>query len=228
MRKHNVGNIIFSSSAAVYGEPRQTPMTEEHRVLPVNAYGINHISLRYLNAAGAAGNLGEDHHPETHLIPVVLKAALANDGSKVKIFGSDYPTPDGTCVRDYVHVRDIAQAHVLALNKLQTLTSNPAAAKAPHMNLLNRGRSPESAYNLGNGEGYSVRQVIEAARKITGAEIPSEYSPRRAGDPAVLVASSTKTRQDLGWQPQVSKIDDIIGSAWEWLRKHPGGYNADG
>jgi len=245
MLKHGIRKFIFSSSAAVYGEPRTTPIEEDHPKIPVNsygesklmferilewygkAYGLKHISLRYFNAAGATELLGEDHHPETHLIPNVLKAALPDSsrfkvqGSKsgsedikhrtlniepVKLFGTDYSTKDGSCVRDYVHVIDIAQAHILALEKIEQLSG--------------------SAYNLGNGEGYSVLEVVETARKVTHAEIPVKISPRRAGDPAVLVASSRRAKDELGWRPKFPELEAIIESAWKWMRKHPEGYGS--
>jgi UDP-glucose 4-epimerase len=212
MLRHNVSRIVFSSSAAVYGEPLTAPIEEHHPKNPINsygltklmfeqimewygkAYGLRHISMRYFNAAGATDRLGEDHNPETHLIPNVLKAALA--GTAVSVYGTDYPTSDGSCVRDYVHVVDIAQAHVLALENLDTLKA--------------------SAYNLGNGQGYSVLEVIQAAKKVTGIDIPAKLSPRRAGDPAVLVASSGRARSELGWKPGFPELESIIDSAWRW------------
>jgi UDP-glucose 4-epimerase len=221
MLKHDACKFIFSSSAAVYGEPQSVPIAEDHPKIPVNAYGesklmfetilrwygkaygIKHISLRYFNAAGATELLGEDHHPETHLIPNVLRAAL-DKNSMVNMFGTDYPTKDGSCIRDYVHVIDIAQAHVLALASLDGLTGK--------------------AYNLGSGRGYSVLEVVDTARKVTGCEIRSEISPRRPGDPAVLVASSSRARAELGWQPKCPKLESTIESAWKWMRKHPNGY----
>jgi UDP-glucose 4-epimerase len=221
MLKHEVCKFVFSSSAAVYGDPESIPIEEDHHKLPVNsygesklmferilewygkAYGLKHISLRYFNAAGATNLLGEDHHPETHLIPNVLKAAL-DKNNPVSIFGTDYPTKDGSCVRDYVHVIDIAQAHILALEKIEQLSGR--------------------AYNLGNGEGYSVLEVVEAARKATHAEIPVKISPRRAGDPAVLVASSRRAKEELGWSPEFPQLEVIIESAWKWMRKYPKGY----
>ena len=221
MLKYKVYKFIFSSSASVYGEPQTTPIEEDHPKIPVNsygesklmferilkwygkAYGLKHISLRYFNAAGATTLLGEDHHPETHLIPNVLKAAL-DKNNPVSIFGTDYPTKDGSCVRDYVHVIDIAQAHILALEKIEQLSGR--------------------AYNLGNGEGYSVLEVVEAARKATHAEIPVKISPRRAGDPAVLVASSHRVKDELGWRSKSPELEAIIESAWKWVRKHPKGY----
>jgi UDP-glucose 4-epimerase len=220
MLSHGLNRIVFSSSAAVYGEPRTAPIEEHHTKNPINsygltklmfeqvlewygkAYGLRHISMRYFNAAGATDRLGESHNPETHLIPSVLKAALA--GTPVSVYGTDYPTPDGSCVRDYVHVIDIAQAHVLALEKLDTLKAG--------------------AYNLGNGQGYSVLEVIQTARKITGIDIPAKLSPRRAGDPAVLVASSGHARSELGWNPKYPELESIIESAWRWTARTPRGY----
>ncbi len=221
MLKHHVSRLIFSSSAAVYGEPQSTPVEEDQPKKPVNAYGesklvferilewyargygISYVALRYFNAAGASPNLGEDHQPETHLIPNVLKAALS-PGSPVSVFGTDYPTRDGSCVRDYLHVLDIAQAHLLALEKLAPLSGK--------------------AYNLGSEAGYSVLEIIGTARQVTGVEIATEVAPRRPGDPAVLVASSRLARQELGWAPVHSELDTIVDSAWQWLKKHPNGY----
>jgi UDP-glucose 4-epimerase len=212
MLKHHVNRIVFSSSAAVYGEPQTAPIEEHHPKNPINsygltklmfeqilewygkAYGLRHISMRYFNAAGATDRLGENHNPETHLIPNALKAALA--GTPVSVYGADYRTPDGSCVRDYVHVVDIAQAHVLALEKLDTLKAG--------------------AYNLGNGQGYSVLQVIHTTKKVTGIDIPAKLGPRRAGDPAVLVASSSRARSELGWSPTFPELESIIDSAWRW------------
>jgi UDP-glucose 4-epimerase len=220
MLRHNVNRIVFSSSAAVYGEPLTAPIEENHPKNPINsygltklmfeqilewygkAYGLRHISLRYFNAAGATDFLGEDHNPETHLIPNVLKAALA--GTPVSVFGTDYPTRDGSCIRDYVHVLDIAAAHILALEKLD-------AVKA-------------SAHNLGNGQGYSVLEVVQATRKVTGVDIPAKLSPRRAGDPAVLVASSDRAKSELGWKPRLPELESIIDNAWRWIGSHPRGY----
>lgn len=220
MLRHHVNRIVFSSSAAVYGEPQTAPIEENHPKNPINsygltklmyeqimewygkAYGLRHVSLRYFNAAGATDRLGEDHSPETHLIPNVLKAAIG--GTPVSVFGTDYPTRDGSCIRDYVHVIDIAQAHVLALHKLDTLKAG--------------------ACNLGNGQGYSVLEVIQAARKVTGIDIPAKLSPRRAGDPAVLVASSGRAVAELGWKPQFPKLEGIVESAWKWIGGHQQGY----
>lgn len=221
MLKYQVDKFIFSSSAAIYGEPQSTPIEEDHPKLPVNsygesklmfehilkwygrAYGLKHISFRYFNAAGATELLGEDHCPETHLIPNVLKAAL-DKNSPVYIFGTDYPTKDGSCIRDYVHVTDIAQAHVLALEKIDALSGR--------------------AYNLGNGEGYSVLEVMETAKKVTSVDIPTKISARRAGDPAVLVASSDRAKEELGWKPKFPELESIIASAWKWMKEHLKGY----
>lgn len=223
MRRHQVDKLVFSSSAAVYGEPQATPIEEAHTKVPVNAYGesklmferilswygkaygLKHISLRYFNAAGASKLLGEDHRPETHLIPNILKAAL-NSAPPVAIFGTDYPTKDGTAIRDYIHVVDIAQAHILALEKLEDLSGR--------------------AYNLGNGEGYSVLEVIEEAKKVTGVDIPMKVCARRLGDPAVLVASSNLAKTELSWKPQFPELGGIIESAWIWMREHPDGYQS--
>jgi len=221
MLKHHTHKIVFSSSAAVYGEPENTPIGEDHPKAPVNsygesklmferildwygkAYGLLHISLRYFNAAGASKRLGEGHQPETHLIPNVLKAALNGD-NPVSIFGTDYPTKDGTCIRDYIHVLDIAQAHILALKKLENLTGR--------------------IYNLGNGEGYSVLEVIEAGKKVTGVNISNKEHQRRHGDPAVLVASSSRANSELGWEPKYPELENIIEGAFNWMRRHPNGY----
>ena len=219
MQQAGVNHFIFSSSAAVYGEPEKTPITEGHPCTPTNPYGttkltVEHIlqdvsqatdlsycSLRYFNAAGAdrSGDIGERHEPETHLIPLVLQVATGERAS-IKIFGDDYPTPDGTCLRDYIHVSDLTQAHLLALESL-----------------LQGGGS--ATYNLGNSTGYSVKQIIEAARRITGHEIPAEMAARRAGDPAVLVADSTLAREALEWLPSYENIEEIIQSAWLWHQK---------
>ena len=171
-----------------------------------NAYGIKYTALRYFNAAGAhmSGKIGEDHQPESHLIPIVLQAALGQREC-VQIFGDDYPTPDGTCIRDYIHVTDLADAHVLALEKM-------------------RKDGKSAVYNLGNGNGFSVKEVVELARKVTGIDIPAKIAPRRAGDPAVLVASSDKAKKELGWKPQYHDLATIIRSAWEWHKSHPNGF----
>lgn len=221
MRKHQVDKLVFSSSAAVYGEPETTPIVEGHPKVPVNAYGetklmferilewygrayaLKHVSLRYFNAAGASELPGEDHRPETHLVPNVLKVALGKN-SAVPIFGTDYPTKDGSCVRDYVHVIDIARAHVLALERLDSLSGK--------------------AYNLGNGQGYSVLEVVDIAKKVTGVDIPIKICARRLGDPAVLVASSSLAKTELGWTPRYPDLVTIIESAWKWMREHADGY----
>jgi UDP-glucose 4-epimerase len=221
MLKHNVHNLIFSSSAAVYGEPETEIIQEDHTKAPINsygeskflferilywygkAYGLKHISMRYFNAAGASQKLGECHIPETHLIPNVLKAALVHR-EPVTIFGTDYPTRDGSCIRDYVHVSDIAAAHCLALEKLEELSGK--------------------AYNLGNEMGQSVIEVVETAKKVTGINILTKISGRRFGDPAVLVASSSRAKAELGWKPQYSDLETIISSAWQWMERHPNGY----
>jgi UDP-glucose 4-epimerase len=217
MLRHNIKQVVFSSSAAVYGEPLTAPIEENHPKNPINsygltklifeqimewygrAYGLRHISLRYFNAAGATDCLGENHSPETHLIPNVLKAALA--GTPVSVFGTDYPTQDGSCIRDYVHVIDIAQAHVLALEKLDHIKTG--------------------VYNLGNGQGYSVLEVVRAAREVTGVDIEAKLSPRRAGDPAVLVASSDRAKSELGWKPKLPELQSIVQTAWTWIKSRP-------
>jgi UDP-glucose 4-epimerase len=224
MNEYGVNKIVFSSTAATYGEPENVPIDEYDRTLPTNAYGetklamekmmkwfdvahgIKYISLRYFNAAGAhdSGKIGEDHNPETHLVPIVLEAALGKR-PHISVFGDDYATEDGTCIRDYIHVSDLADAHVLAVQKL-------------------RGGSESSVYNLGNGHGFSVKQVIEIARYVTGREIPAVIEPRRAGDPAVLVASSDRARKELGWNPTRSALENIIQSAWNWHVSRPDGY----
>jgi len=217
---HKVRNFVFSSTAALYGEPESTPILESSKLLPTNAYGaskllveqmlewfhrihgLSYASLRYFNAAGATEILGERHNPESHLIPIVLQVA-SGLRDHVSIFGDDYDTPDGTCVRDYVHVSDLASAHLLALNELHS-----------------RPEPTQLIYNLGNGQGFSVKEVIECARRITGHAIPAVIQPRRAGDPAILVASSEKVRAELGWQPQYPELDSIVRSAWEYLEKN--------
>lgn len=224
MEEFHVNRIVFSSSAAVYGEPAKIPISEEHPCAPTNPYGetkwmfekilqasfkagkVNYISLRYFNAAGAdpEGELGEDHSPETHLIPLVLRAALI--GHPIPIFGTNYDTPDGTCIRDYIHVTDLAHAHILALQKLE--------------------QSGDSGiYNLGNGEGYSVKEVIEVARRVTGKKITAIESKRRSGDPSRLIASSEKIRRELGWEPRYHRLETIVQTAWNWHRNHLHGYD---
>jgi UDP-glucose 4-epimerase len=208
--------LVFSSTAACYGEPVGTPILEDAKLEPTNAYGesklmveqmlrwfnrihgFRYASLRYFNVAGAIEGYGEAHEPESHLIPLVLDIALGRRKS-IKIFGTDYPTKDGTCIRDYIHVRDLADAHLLALNALEK-----------HDRLI---------YNIGNGQGFTVREVIDSVRRVTGRPIPVEECPRRPGDPAVLVASSEKIKGELGWRPQFADLDAIIASAWEWHQK---------
>ena len=216
---HDVRYFIFSSSCATYGIPESTPIDESHPLNPINpygrtkkmieeilkdcddAYGLRYITLRYFNAAGADpdGEIGENHDPEIHLLPLVLDVA-AGKGEDIKIFGNDYPTPDGTCIRDYIHVTDLARAHVLALEQLL----DGAAS---------------GYYNLGQGQGFSVKEVVERVSKITGRDIASEYVDRRPGDPPVLVASNTKAMEYLNWEPEYTNLDDIISTAWNWHRK---------
>lgn len=225
MREAGVDQFVFSSTAAVYGEPEHVPIVEEHPTRPKSpygdtklavermldaydqAYGLRSVRLRYFNAAGAwpDGSIGEDHNPETHLIPLAIQAAT---GARppLQVFGDDYATPDGTCVRDYVHVIDLADAHILALERLRT-----------------GGKS--ATYNLGNGEGFSVRDVISTVQSVTGLLVPWMPAPRRAGDPAVLVASSGRVRSELGWKPQYPGLETIVEHAWMWHRSHPGGYH---
>ncbi|MFH1132912.1 MAG: UDP-glucose 4-epimerase GalE [Nanoarchaeota archaeon] len=215
MKAHGVNKIVFSSTAAVYGKPAKVPVTEAAALKPINPYGISKlqferliagmqsISLRYFNAAGAIPGLGEDHHPETHLIPRLLKAIMQS--KEFTLYGEDYPTPDGSCVRDYIHVEDLARAHLLALEAL--------------------GKGAKGAYNLGTGEGYSVLEVIKAAEKVTGKKARVIIGKRRAGDPPVLVASAEKIRKDLGWKPRHG-LKSIISSAWDWHRSHPDGYDS--
>jgi UDP-glucose 4-epimerase len=221
MKAVGVNRIVFSSTAATYGEPEQQPIAETAPTKPTNpygeaklafehamrwydeAYGLRYASLRYFNAAGASENFGEDHDPESHLIPIALQAA-AGSRAIVEVYGDDYPTPDGTCVRDYIHVIDLARAHILALN------------------VLDEG---SRIYNLGcGGDGYSVKEVLETARKITGKEIPARVGPRRAGDPATLIAASNKIKSELGWKPEFQDLRVIIESAWRWMLAHPKGY----
>lgn len=225
MAAAGVKRFIFSSTCATYGVPDRMPMTEDMPQHPTNPYGesklmfermlkwydaihgIKHVNLRYFNAAGATGKFGEHHHIETHLIPNVIAVALGRKPN-VEIYGTDYPTPDGTCIRDYIHIVDLAQAHMLALKKL-----SGSDAKS-------------DSYNLGNGDGYSVREVIDVTRKITGHAIPAVEKPRRPGDPPRLIASAEKAIRELGWQPQFPKLAQIIQSAWDWHTKHPKGYTA--
>lgn len=224
MIKNNVNKIVFSSTAATYGEPENIPILETDRTCPTNPYGetklamekmfhwaskahgLSYVSLRYFNACGAdaTGQIGEAHNPESHLIPLVLQVPNGKRES-VSIYGTDYDTPDGTCIRDYIHVTDLAEAHILAVEYL---------AKGGESNI----------FNLGNGVGYSVREVIETARRVTGHPIPATEVPRRAGDPARLVASGEKAKNILGWEPKIKQLDEIVESAWKWHRKHPDGY----
>lgn len=221
MVAYGAGHFVFSSSAAVYGEPDEVPISEDSPLRPVNPYGeaklmvermlpwyekqgIRYISLRYFNAAGASDRRGEDHRPETHLIPIVLQVA-AGQRDAVPLYGTDYPTADGTCIRDYVHVSDLAAAHILALER-------PDAGSG--------------VYNLGNGTGFSNREVIEAAGRVTGKPIAVREEPRRPGDPARLVASSDRVKRVLGWTPDFTDLEAIVESAWRWHQAHPGGYSA--
>ena len=222
MLQRRVKRLVFSSTAALYGNPETIPILEEDPLRPTNVYGeskllveqmlawfhriygLRYASLRYFNAAGAAGALGEAHNPESHLIPLILQVAAGKRPS-ISIFGTDYRTPDGTCVRDYIHVQDLASAHLLALEALAF--------------------RDKLIYNLGNGKGFSVREVIAMARTVTGHPIPAVEAPSRAGDPAVLVASSEKIQRELQWKPQYQDIKKIIASAWEWQQSHPAGYN---
>ncbi|MCY6484388.1 UDP-glucose 4-epimerase GalE [Clostridium aestuarii] len=224
MKDHNVKYIVFSSTAATYGEPENIPILEQDKTFPTNpygeskltvekilkwcdnAYGIKYTALRYFNAAGAhiSGKIGEDHRPESHLIPIILQVALGQR-EKIMIFGNDYNTEDGTCVRDYIHVSDLASAHLLALKRLK-----------------NGGES--KIYNLGNGKGFSVREVIDTVRRVTDIDIKAEEAPRRAGDPAILIASSKKAVKELGWEPKYDSLETIIETAWNWHKNHPDGY----
>jgi UDP-glucose 4-epimerase len=217
---HGVRRFILSSTANLFGRPARIPIDESEMIVPGSPYGeskfilerilywldqtcgLHYAALRYFNAAGATPGRGEDHHPETHLIPLVLQVALGLR-ERIEVYGADYTTRDGTCVRDYIHVLDLAQAHILALRALE---------------------GGSRTYNLGNGQGYTVREVIDMARAVTGRPIPSVDSPRRQGDPAVLVAGSDKIRQELGWQPSHPDLRDIVQSAWDWHRTHPDGY----
>lgn len=224
MKENNVNKIVFSSTAATYGEPENIPIKESDETSPTNTYGetklamekmmkwfdqaysMKYVSLRYFNAAGAyeTGEIGEDHHPETHLIPLILQVPLEKR-DKIYLFGDDYPTKDGTCVRDYIHVMDLASAHYKALEYL-------------------RNGNDSDIFNLGNGNGYSVKEVIETTRKVTGHSIPAEVKDRRAGDPAILIASSEKAKNVLGWKPEFDSIEKIIEDAWSWHKSNPDGY----
>jgi UDP-glucose 4-epimerase len=218
---HNVGRFILSSTANLFDRPAKLPIEPDEQVVPGSPYGeskhfmertlhwferiygLRYVCLRYFNAAGGTPERGEDHRPEQHFVPIVLQVALGQR-EQVTIFGGDYPTRDGTCVRDYVHVLDLAQAHILALDALDGLESR--------------------AFNLGSGNGFTNLEVIEAARRITGHPIPHAIGPRRQGDPAVLIASAERARAELGWRPQYDSLDAIVGSAWEWHQRHPRGY----
>ena len=216
-----VSRFVFSSTAAVYGTPERTPIEETDPLRPTNVYGesklcvermldwfnrihgLHYASLRYFNAAGASGSRGEDHRPESHLIPLALEVALGKR-DRIAIYGTDYPTPDGTCIRDYIHVADLAAAHLRVLGALRD-----------HDKLI---------YNLGNGQGFSVREVVETVRRVTHHPVPARETDRRPGDPAVLVASSARIQRELGWGPRLTDLEDIVSSAWEWRRTHPDGY----
>ncbi len=218
MERYGVGKIIFSSTCATYGVPQEIPIPETHPQVPINPYGdskllfehvldwfqrqkgVQSVYLRYFNACGATAKFGEDHDPETHLIPLVLRVALGQR-EHVKIFGDDYETPDGTCIRDYIHIRDLADAHILALQK-----------------------DHSGPFNLGNGDGYSVKQVIDVARKVTGHDIPAVRAQRRAGDPPRLIGSADRARKLLGWKPRFADLHAIIGDAWQWHQEYPRGY----
>ena len=223
MKDAGVTRLVFSSTAAVYGEPRRVPIAEADRTQPINPYGetklafegamrwfaaahdFRAISLRYFNVAGATERNGEDHDPETHLMPLVLRVA-AGEATHVQIYGQDYPTPDGTCIRDFIHVRDLAEGHLLALEA--TGEGDPSL----------------EVYNLGSAAGFSVREVVEAARRVTGRAIPARAVKRRIGDPPVLVASSRRARRELGWQPKHSRLEQMLADAWAWREAHPDGY----
>jgi UDP-glucose 4-epimerase len=223
MKSAGVTRLVFSSTAAVYGEPRRVPIAEADRTDPINPYGATKlafegamrwfaaahgfraISLRYFNVAGATERNGEDHEPETHLIPLILRVA-AGEAGHVQIYGQDYSTPDGTCIRDFVHVRDLASAHLLALEA------------------TGEGDQSLEVYNLGSAAGFSVREVVEAARKVTGRPIPARVLKRRTGDPPVLVASSRRARRELGWHPRNSSLEQMLADAWVWRLSHPSGY----
>jgi len=227
MRQTGVRRIVFSSTCATYGEPERVPIVESLPQRPINPYGRSkyfveriladeaeadgrfaYAALRYFNVAGAAadGSLGEDHNPETHLIPSVLLTILGQR-EKITVFGTDYPTPDGTCIRDYIHVEDLCAAHITAMSALRP--------------------GERRIYNLGIGKGYSVREVIDSAHRVTGRSVATEYGPRRPGDPAVLYADASKIRAELGWEPQYRDLDAIVATAWNWFARHPQGYASD-
>ncbi len=233
-RAAGVQRLVFSSSAAIYGTPDRSPVPETAALRPINpygetkrafeaalawygeAYGLRSVSLRYFNAAGATALNGEDHHPETHLVPVVLR--IASEGGAVTLFGDDYPTADGTCVRDYVHVEDLAVAHLLALE------ATSRALPVPAEPVVAGASANALACNLGSGRGFSVRDVVGAAERVVGHAIPTLIGARRTGDPAVLVAEAELARSLLGWAPAKVTLEEMIGSAWAWLRGHPNGY----
>lgn len=226
MQKYDIKYLIFSSTAATFGQPQQSPISDQTPQHPINpygasklmmekmmcwidqAYGIKSVALRYFNAAGslADGSIGEDHNPETHLIPIILRTAMGEQAT-LKIYGNDYQTPDGTNIRDYVHVTDLAQAHILALKYLQA-------------------GNPSTAFNLGSNQGFSVKEIIQAARKVTQKAIPTKIASRRGGDPDILIADSSRAKSILGWQPQYNDIQGIIKTAWTWKQKHPHGYQS--
>jgi len=223
METVGVDKFVFSSTAAVYGIPEQVPITEDSQKQPVNPYGetkwavermcyyqsqtgkLRYASLRYFNACGAGANasLGEDHRPESHLIPRVIQAAMGKR-SEIQIYGTDYPTPDGTCIRDYIHIEDLCRAHLLALKKLD--------------------QNSELIYNLGNGEGYSVKEVIETVKQVSGKDFKVVEADRRPGDPPILTSDATKARTELGWMPELPELDKIVATAWQWHNEHPDGY----
>jgi UDP-glucose 4-epimerase len=220
MHEAGVKRFVFSSTAAVYGIPETIPVTEDAPTRPINpyghsklmveqmldchaaAYGLNYVAFRYFNVSGATESHGEDHGPETHVIPVALLTLLGKRDC-FKVFGTDYDTPDGTAIRDYVHVIDLAEAHLLALDKLDR---------------------PLGAYNLGSRDGFSVRQIVEAVERVTGRALPVEYGPRREGDPPILIADSSRAQAELGWRPKRSTLDEMIGSSWDWFQRNPRGY----
>jgi UDP-glucose 4-epimerase len=222
MRDAEVRRLVFSSTCAVYGQPDEVPISESAPPRPANAYGasklavdgmigdfctaygLGAVSLRYFNVAGASGDAGEDHDPETHLIPNILRAALGQT-DHVDVFGTDYPTPDGTAIRDYIHVDDLADAHLLALDGTR--------------------EGEHRIFNLGNGNGFSVREVVEAARQVTGAEIPVREADRRPGDPPMLVAAGQRIREELGWTPRKPSLEEMVSDAWAFLKAHPEGYS---
>lgn len=224
MVKHDVKSIVFSSTAATYGEPENIPIKETDKTDPTspygeskltvekmlrwvdNAHGIKYTALRYFNAAGAhiSGDIGEDHDPESHLIPIILQVA-SGKRDKIMIFGNDYNTKDGTCIRDYIHVSDLSEAHIMAVKRLQS-------------------GGDSRIFNLGNGTGFSVNEIVEIARKVTGHSIPAEVKPRRAGDPAVLIASADAAFRELGWKPRFDSVEKIIETAWMWHKNSPEGY----